>query len=215
MASAFFGSPSASRALTIRLRKVASPVLIAVVMLPAGCKSVQLLTDNCTAESILVSWPATITRGSATTTVTLTGAVSPGNLDASRFNALRQLLITGGAGATASLVWTVPAFEVNGGYIAFMHRAPLGSGQTEPVNLAFDGGGWGVVSSRPDQPFPATIAVRAENFVATSASGSITAIVGLPLRLRIDVTATNASGETMRLTGEAQFRYEQARTNCS
>lgn len=196
-------------------RRVASSLLIAVAVLPAGCASVNLLTDNCTAESILVSWPTTITRGSASTIVTLTGAVSPGNLDASRFNVLRQLLISGGAAASASVVWTVPAFEVNGGYIALMHKAPLTSGETEPVNLAFDGGGWGVVSSRPDQPFPAVIAVRADNFVATSASGSITAIDGLPLRLRIDVTAKNASNESMRLTGEAQFRYERVRTNCS
>jgi hypothetical protein len=198
----------------IELRHVAISALIASAVLPAGCASVQLLTDSCTAESILVSWRATITRGGASTTATLTGAVSPGNLDASRFNALRALLITGGA-ATASVVWTVPAFEVNGGYVAFMHRAPLASGQTEPVNLAFDGGGWGVVASRPDSPFSAAIAVRAENFTATSASGSITAVDGLPLRLRIDVAARNASNESMRFTGDAQFRYERARTSCS
>jgi hypothetical protein len=95
-----------------------------------------------------------------------------------------------------------------------MHKAPLTSGQTEAVNLAFDRGGWGVVFSRPDQPFPAVIAVRADNFVVTSASGSITAIDGQPLRLRIDVTARNANNEPIRLTGEAQFRYERVRTSC-
>ena len=215
MVSALPDDSPTSRALKISRRRVASSALVALIVLPVGCSSVRLLTDNCTAESILVAWPATITRGSASTTVTLTGAVSPGNLDAARFGALRQLLITGGAAGSASVVWTVPAFEVNGGYVAIMHRAPLASGQTEPVNLAFDGGGWGVVSSRPDSPFPATIAVRAENFVATSASGLITAVVGLPLRLRIDVTARNAGNESMRLTGEAQFRYEQVRTSCS
>jgi len=214
MLSALPDDSRASRALKISRRRIANSALIALTVLSVGCSSVQLLTDNCTAESILVSWPATVTRGSASSTVTLTGAVSPGNLDAARFSALRQLLITGGAAGSASVVWTVPAFEVNGGYVAFMHRAPLASGQTEPVNLAFDGGGWGVVSSRPDSPFPATIAVRAENFVATSASGSITAVEGLPLRLRIDVTARNAN-ESMRLTGDAQFKYEQARTSCS
>ena len=204
-----------SRDFRIVFGRAAKLALVALTALPTGCSSVQLLTDNCIAESILVSWPATITRGGSSTTVTLTGAVSPGNLDAARFNALRALLITGGAATNASVVWTVPGFEVNGGYVAFMHTAPLASGQTEAVNLAFDGGGWGVVSSRPDQPFPATIAVRAENFVATLASGSITAVEGLPLRLRIDVTARNASNESMRFTGDAQFRYERARTSCS
>lgn len=212
MVSAFLND---SGALRIARQRGARSALIALMALLSGCTSFNLLTDNCTAESILVAWPATITRGNTTSNVTLTGAVSPGNLDAARFNALRALLITGGTATSASVVWTVPAFEVNGGYVAFMHRAPLASGQSEPVNLAFDGGGWGVVSSRPDSPFPATIAVRAESFVATSASGSITAVEGLPLRLRIDVTARNASNESMRLTGDAQFRYERARTSCS
>ena len=215
MAFVVFGHPWASGAQRISRRQAAGWAVIALAVLPAGCKSFELLTDNCTAESVLVAWPATITRGNATTTMTLTGAVSPGNIDPSQFNQLKQLLTTGGAGGTNSVVWTVPAFNVNGGYIAFMHKAPLTSGQSEPVNLAFDGGGWGIVTSRPDQPFPAVIAVRAENFVATSASGSITAIAGPPLRLRIDVTARNASNETMRLMGEAQFRYERARTSCS
>jgi hypothetical protein len=57
--------------------------------------------------------------------------------------------------------------------------------------------------------------VRAENFLATTAIGSITAISGTPLRLRIDVTARNATGETIRVNGDAQFRYEVVRSNCS
>jgi hypothetical protein len=178
MVSALLDESLASSALRIARRRVANSVLIALAVLPAGCRSIEFLTDNCTAESVLVSWPATITRGNTSTTVTLTGAVSPGNIDPSQFSLLKELLTTGGGGASASVVWTVPAFEVNGGYIAFLHKAPLTSGQTEPVDLAFDGGGWGIVSGRPE--FPAVIAVRADNFVATSASGSITAIDGLP-----------------------------------
>ena len=215
MQCVLFRESRAARALRRVRRPAARLALIALAGMPAGCKSIELLTDNCTTESVLVAWPATITRANATTTVTLTGAVSPGNIDPSQFNQLKQLLTTGGAGGTNSVVWTVPAFDVNGGYIAFMHRAPLTTGQTEPVNQAFDGGGWGIVSSRPDFPFPAVIAVRADNFVATSASGSITAIVGLPLRLRIDVTARNNANESMRLAGDAQFSYERARSSCS
>jgi hypothetical protein len=184
-----------------------------VSVLSSGCASLQLLTDRCTSESILVSWPATITRASATTNVVLTGAVSPGNLDAARFDLLKRALITGGPDLITSVVWTVPAFEVNGGYVALMHRAPLASGETEAVNAAFDGGGWGFPST--GRALPAAIAVRAENFNASSATGSITAISGTPLRLRIDVTTTNAANETMRLTGEAQFRLEEVTSNCS
>jgi hypothetical protein len=62
---------------------------------------------------------------------------------------------------------------------------------------------------------PTAIAVRADNFTATTATGSITANPGAPLRLRIDITARNAANETMRLTGDAQFRFEEVRTSCS
>jgi|SRR5687768_13455264 len=194
--------------------RAAKMLIVGVVcLLSSGCASLQLLTDRCTSETILVSWPATITRGSSSTNLLLTGAVSPGNLDASRFNMLKQALITGAPGLVTSVVWTVPAFEVNGGYVALMHRAPLPSGDAEPVNVAFDGGGWGFSST--GRALPAAIAVRAENFNASSATGSITAISGTPLRLRIDVTTTSASNETMRLAGEAQFRLEEVTSNCS
>src|SRR5687767_6168773 len=185
----------------------------AICLLASGCSTLQLLTDRCTSESILVSWPATITRNGSSTNLTLSGAVSPGNLDASRFNLLKQVLITGGPELITSVVWTVPAFEVNGGYVALMHKAPLSSGQIEPVDVAFDGGGWGFSST--GRTLPAAIAVRAENFNASSATGSVTAMTGTPLRLRIDVTTRSATNETMRPTGEAQFRLEKVTSNCS
>ena len=124
-----------------------------------------------------------------------------------------QVLVTGGPELITSVVWTVPAFNVNGGYVAFIHKAPLRNGQTEPVNVATDAGGWGFAST--GRALPAAIAVRAENFVAISATGSITAVSGTPLLLRIDVTAQNAANETMRLTGDAHFRYEEQRSSCS
>lgn len=185
----------------------------AAAVLFQACDAVDFLTDNCDSESITVTWPAVITRGGFTTNVTLIGTVAPGNIDQSQFNLLRQLIITGNADLTTNVVWTVPAFNVNGGYIAFQHAAPLSTGQTVPVNFAFDGGGWGIVTS--PRPLDPIVAVRAENFSATSATGSITAVTGAPLKLRIDVTARNAAGEEMRLTGDATFEYRKVSSNCS
>lgn len=182
-------------------------------LLLQGCQTLDFLTDNCDTESINVTWPATITRGNFTQNVTLIGSVAPGNIDPANFDLMRRLLFSGGPEILTNVVWTVPAFDINGGYIAFMHPAPLSTGQTEPVNLAFDGGGWGVVPSA--RVFAPTIAVRANNFNATTATGSIFAVTGQPLRLRIDVTAQNAEGETMRITGEAQFEYTKVSSNCS
>ena len=186
---------------------------LSALFLTQSCQAFDFLTDNCDEESINVSWPATITRGNLTTNVTLTGGVAPGNIDPSNFNLLKQVLVTDGIEILTNVVWTVNAFNVNGGYIAFMHPAPLSTGQTEPVNLAWDGGGWGVVPS--PRVFAPTVAVRAESFNATTATGSIFAVTGRPLRLRIDVTTQNAAGETMRLQGEAQFEYRKVSSNCS
>lgn len=195
------------------MRFTAKPLLVAAAVSVNGCGSIEFLTDNCRSEAVLVSWPATITRGGAATVLPLAGAVTPGNIDPSDFDILKEVLATGGRELVTTVIWTVPAFEVNGGFIALMHPAPLAAGQIEPLNLAFDGGGWGEVEG--NRPFAPAIAVRADNFTATSAAGSITAISSIPLRLRIDVTTRNAAGETMRISGDAQFRYEEKRTSCS
>src|SRR5215212_11003507 len=102
--------------------------LAAAMLASTGCNTFEFLTDNCETEFVRVTWPATITRGSSTTSVTLTGSVSPGNIDPAQFTQLRQTLVTGGGDLT-NVVWTVPAFETNGGYVAFMHAAPLTTGQ--------------------------------------------------------------------------------------
>lgn len=195
------------------MRLAKTPLLVAAALAINGCATIDFLTDNCRSEFVAVSWPATITRGGASTLVTLTGSVAPGNIDAGEFAIIKEVLATGGRELLTTVIWSVPAFDTNGGFIALMHPAPLATNQTEPVNLAFDGGGWGVVEG--NRPFAPVISVRADNFLATSATGSITAVTGTPLRLRIDVTARNAAGETIRLTGDAQFRYEVVRSNCS
>ena len=179
----------------------------------SGCSTVDFLTDDCKTEFIRVTWPATITRGTTTSNVTLFQSITPTNIDAEEFRLLRDALINGSTSRTATVIWTVPAFDVNGGYIALTHSAPLTSGATEQVNFAFDGGGWGATeASRVISP---AIAVRADNFNATAASGTITTVSTAPLRLNIDVTVRNALNQTMRITGDAQFEYERVASSCS
>jgi hypothetical protein len=90
---------------------------------------------------------------------------------------------------------------------------PLQAGESDAVNFAFDGGGWGAAPA--SRAIPAAIAVRADNFNANAATGSLTAISTTPLRLKIDVTTRNAANQSMSLTGEAQFEYEKVHSNCS
>jgi len=175
--------------------------------------ALEAIAPKCTQEQIVVTWPITITRGSSVTSPLLTTTLTQTNIDRTQFDALKQTLTEGGGAGTYNVTWTIPAFDVNGGYIALTHAAPLAGGETQQVSVAFAGGGWG---ARPvTSAVPPAVSVRADNFVATSASGSITVLAASPLRLRIDITTANAAGETIRLTGEAGFSYHKVQALCT
>lgn len=173
--------------------------------------TLEALGGSCPQEQLVVTFPVTITRGASASSPLITRTMTDGMMGQSQFNTLRQLLVDGSNGSY-NVTWTVPAFDTNGGYISFMHSMPMASGETQPVANVFAGGGWGAQPATP--ALPPAISVHADNFTATSASGSITALNTAPLRLRIDVTATNATGETIRITGDAGFAYQKVTTTC-
>ena len=86
------------------------------------------------------------------------------------------------------------------------------SGEVIPVASSFQGGGWG----RLDLPenVRVQVSVRAENFVATSASGALEVLGVAPLRVRMDLAVKNDANETMRLRGEAGFKFVRERVPC-
>lgn len=195
------------------MRSLVKALSLTALIATQGCSALEFLGGRCTQEQIVVTWPVAITRGSMTSNVLLTNTITPENIDPSQFDLLRRALVNGDAAAAATVVWTVSAFEVNGGYIALSHAAPLSSGDTQQITGAFDGGGWGATpASRPTLP---VIAVRADNFVATDAAGSMTILDNKPLRLRIDVTVRNAAGETMQISGDAGFAYQKVTKTCT
>jgi hypothetical protein len=173
----------------------------------------EALTPQCIQEQIVVTWPVTITRGSTVTSRLLTSTLTQTNIDRAQFDALKQALTDGGGAGAYNVTWSVSAFDVNGGYIALSHVAPIATGDTQQIGGAFSGGGWGAQAI--GTTVPPAVSVRADNFVATSASGSITSLASSPVRLRIDVTTSSASGETMRLTGDAGFSYSKVTAICN
>ncbi|HEX6574863.1 MAG TPA: hypothetical protein VF042_07805 [Gemmatimonadaceae bacterium] len=190
--------------------------IIALIPLMAaqGCSHIgalEALGGKCTQEQLTVTWPATITRGSSTTGALLVHTLTPSNVNQAQFNQLRQALVQGGDPLAYNVTWTVSAFETNGGYISFTHQAPLTSGASQQITSTFNGAGWGAA---PFQPAPWAVSMRADNFTATSATGTITALNSAPLRLRIDVTAQNNTGESIRVTGDAGFNYAKVTKPC-
>jgi hypothetical protein len=129
-----------------------------------------------------------------------------------QFDALRAALVQGST-ASKNVTWTVSAFDSNGGYISLAHLTPFTPGETRQIAGTFVGAGWGV--SAPTDLSATSVSVRDGTFQATSASGSLTALDVAPLRLRIDVTASNASGETIRVNGDAGFAYQKVTTTCT
>lgn len=190
-----------------------SPKILALCALlgSQGCAALEFLGGRCTQEQLTVTWPATITRGSTVTNVLLVSTLTPGNVDQNQFDALRAAL-TQGDQTKYNVTWGVDAFNVNGGFIAFTFGTPLVTGETLEIKAAFTGGGWGA-NAVAAAPVPA-VSVRADNFTSTAAFGTITALASSPLRLRIDVTTTNAAGESIRITGEAGFHYDKVTKTC-
>lgn len=192
--------------------RFATPVALSLLLLSQGCVALEFLGGRCTQEQLVVTLPATLTRGITTSTVLLTATLTPSNVDKAQFDALRNALVDGSS-TRYRVTWTLPAFDTNGGYVAFTHEMPVTNGQTIDIGATFTGGGWGAAAAVGTAPRPA-IAVRAENFIATSASGSITVLDTSPVRFRIDVTTRNDAGETIRIAGEAGFAYQKVTKTC-
>jgi hypothetical protein len=195
------------------------PVVFALTaaLFSQGClraaQAVEAIAPKCTQEQIVVTWPVTITRGTAVTSTLLTNTLTQTNIDRAQFDALRATLTAGGPGGTYNVTWGIPAFETNGGYIALQHVAPIQAGETQQVGAVFSGGGWGAQPAT--SAVSPVVSLRASNFVATSATGSITSLGSAPLRLRIDITTVNQSGETIRVAGEAGFAYNKVIALCN
>lgn len=194
------------RELPIRTRAL----LAAAALLAAGCGSG---TDACQAESIGVTLPATINRNGTPSAATLAGEVSVGNVGTPAFAALRELLTGDAAAATTGVIWTVPAFEPEQGWVVVALDAPLSAGDELSVEGTYLGAGWGIF----DLPGSTRLAagLRAGNFVATTVTGTVSVLAVAPLRLRLDLLGEDGAGATVRIQGDASFSSRPGPPSCT
>lgn len=186
--------------------------LLLLLALP-GCSTYELLTDSCNVEYIELSWPVTIERGASSSNAVLFNRLSRSNVSIDQFDMLKRAFIAGENQTASAAVWSVSAFNVNGGYISLVHRVPLPAGETVPIVTAFEGGGWGTLTGRPSSS--ASAAVRAGTFTATTAKGTLLVLAASPLSLRVDLTATNQAGEDIRVRGDAAFSLRRETGSCT
>ena len=149
----------------------------------------------CDVELIEVTWPATIDRAGATTTERLVGTLVPTNVEPEVFDSLTSALVRGRS-AASGIVWSVPAFDTDPGGVAVLHSGQLTRGTVMRVAGVLDGGGWGVMPPVPKDS--ALVVIEAGEFAARAASGTIAVLETRPLALRLDMTATDSAGTTIR-----------------
>jgi hypothetical protein len=166
----------------------------------------------CDAEELEVTWPATIERGGATTSERLSATLTPETVTPESFDSLATALVRGRSDARA-VEWTVPAFNTDPGGIAVAHKASLKPGEVLRVTGALDVGGWGVIDTIAIEG--ARVGVEAGDFVAREASGTIAVLETAPVALRLDVTARDSAGSTIRVRGDARFGHRRERRRCS
>jgi hypothetical protein len=167
---------------------------------------------TCEHEQLDVTWPATIEREGAATREELSATLTPETVTPEAFDSLAQVLVRGEAKVRA-VEWTVPAFNTDPGGIAIAHKAALSRGEVLRVTGALDVGGWAVIDSVAIEG--AKVGVEAGDFVTRDASGTIAVLETEPVALRVDVTARDSAGATIRVRGDARFGHRRERRRCS
>jgi hypothetical protein len=185
--------------------------LAALAALPlAACGS---SFDACQAERIEVTLPATITRDAGSSVATLTGQVSPSNVGVPEFATLRAVLTGDVAAETAGVIWTVPAFDPEQGFVAVAIDAPVGAGEVLTVGAAFDGGGWGLFDLAGG--VRAGAGIRIGTVAADEVTGTVEVLGVEPLRLRLDLTGRSRGAVIARVQGDATFTYRPGPPSCT
>jgi hypothetical protein len=177
-----------------------------------ACSEGRTRAGTCEHEELGVTWPATIERGGTTTSEQLSATLTPETLTPEAFDSLARVLVGGRAEARA-VEWTVPAFNTDPGGIAIAHKAALSRGEVLRVTGALEVGGWAVIDSVAIDG--AQVGVEAGEFVAREASGTIAVLETEPVALRVDVTARDSAGATIRVRGDARFDHRRERRRCS
>jgi hypothetical protein len=167
----------------------------------------------CNVEQLAVTWPATIERGGVTTSEQLEATLTPTNLTPEVFDSLAKTLVRGKMVAPA-IEWSVPAFNTDPGGIAVVHSGALRRGAVLRVgHFSEPAEGWSVMP--PVARDSALVTLEAGDFEVRQLSGTILVLETQPVALRLDVTAKDSAGATIRVRGDAQFSFARLRRPCT
>jgi hypothetical protein len=155
--------------------------------------------DPCTRDRIDALFPVTVAIGDALQEWTLTGRVTETNIQADVYAQLVAGLVLDTASAAGSVFTLDQGFGGDqAGFLAIWLGGDPAPGAVLTVADAFDGGGWGVLPGGPSGP---RVALRIGLFQGTTATGTLTVLSTVPLRLDVDIMVTDAIGAGYGLTG--------------
>lgn len=188
----------------------------AALALPlAACGSP--LDNTCVDQSVVVEMPATasVGPGQFTQPLVLAGTLAEDNVDPAVFTRIRRIAADAEEGSGAFVFTMEPrgSSGVGAEFLSIALRLPLRDGDVVDVSTAFQGGGWGLVTLAANEDAAASL--RVAGAYARSFAGTVTVLEASPLRLRMDLRATAAGGETLRVRGDAAFALAEDRAPCS
>jgi hypothetical protein len=146
--------------------------------------------------------PATVVRNGQSATTDLSFEANIGLFSSiPAFEATRTFLTGDASHYSGSIAWF---FGSGLTQLTIVLQGPRQAGEMLELQPGFFVGNWGPIA--PPNGAQAAVAVDADQFTAMVNDGSITGTVEVlgiaPLRLRLDVMATSATGDEIRIQGD-------------
>jgi hypothetical protein len=188
-------------------------LVLALVVALGACNS---SSEPCQVETLHVRMPATVVRNGQSATDELSYEVTVGQTSSvAAFEATRTFL-TDAAHYTGTIAWTISSSAVPLA-LALQLQGPRQAGEVLPVSPGVFAD-WGPIAP-PNGAFAAA-AVSADNFTASantgdgSVSGTLEVLEVAPLQLRLDLVATSAADEEIRIQGDMAAQHSGNALGC-
>jgi len=143
--------------------------------------------------------------------VTISGTVTPGNVGSDTYDRLVRALIEG-TGSAIGATWTMEQGLPEAGWLALTLGVEPEQGATIPILRTFTGGGWGFADPPAD---PALVSFTLGEFTASAVMGSAEVLQEAPLILRVDMTFTGNTADTVRVTGDVTLMRTLEDVSCT
>ncbi len=175
--------------------------LFGLVFLP-GCGTP---LGPCYQEAVVVALSGTLDGAPLASS----GRVGPANI--ASYPDVKAYTIDGESLPGRRITWTIDALN-GAGYLAVELPGTILSGQVWASPNVFVGGGWGVA---PGSGSGVAVSARFDANQAVVASGTISVVAIKPLRVRLDLTLTDAQNVARRIQGVAEFSYRREASSCT